>query len=394
MKNIKFLLIIFLLVFEFKVFAGQEVSKVVALVNGEVITSQDLEEYCQMVKYTSHETDKRPIEDMSFRKDSLNKLIEDRLILVKAKAEKVDIPDGEIDKRIDSIRASFPSPEAFEKFMSDKSLNMKNLRDKVTEQIIVTETIDKYVKAFISNSPQEISKYYQDHQSQLIVKPQYTLLVAQGVDIPKLEEIASAIKANGAEASLQRYSSVLVKAETDLEELKEELAAMAKQSKEGESVIKTFDGKNYLIFVEKIIPSRQKDFTEANKEIDDLLWKQKYEEKLNLWLKELKERAVIVVYPPYGEVKTAVGFLTQPAGSNETLVLPVNNTSLGSFEPAQLPANNTTIAAVEIPANLAAVNNQTIAAAKNDTAISFPQEPVLQVNNTLNQTVVNQTASN
>ena len=71
---------------------AEDVARIIAKVNNQVITSKDLDDYSQAVQYRL--SDSEPdvsVQTPEFRKQNLRRLIEDKLILEEAKKEKIVI---------------------------------------------------------------------------------------------------------------------------------------------------------------------------------------------------------------------------------------------------------------------------------------------------------------
>ncbi|HXV18563.1 MAG TPA: SurA N-terminal domain-containing protein, partial [Candidatus Omnitrophota bacterium] len=94
-----------------RAYAVEVVERILAVVNDELITEQDLQSMMAPViaqyrtRFTGEELDARLSE---MRRQYLNKAIEDRLILSEAKRLQVIVNDDEVDAEMASVRNKFP----------------------------------------------------------------------------------------------------------------------------------------------------------------------------------------------------------------------------------------------------------------------------------------------
>lgn len=283
------ILLLFLLISTY----AEEVNKIIAKVNNQVITLRDLADYRNLLAYRSLPQSK----DESFNEqEAVEKLIEDRLILDQARKENFEVPNAWINERVNHILSSYDSPEAFENSLVERGLTMTTLRERIKEQYLVRQVIQKYVESYISISPQEISSFYQRHKDEFLETPQYTLWIAKATDQSSLESISAVVKEKGIKEAAKELGRSLVKIESTLEELKEELASVLTEMKEGEQIMKEIGELYYFIYLEKVTEGRTLSAEEAKGKIHALLWKDKFQNRFSVWIKELKDKAVIKVY--------------------------------------------------------------------------------------------------
>ena len=110
---------------------AQGVTSIIAKVNNEIITSSDLNEYLQILVYRLGDkaVDFSP-DSPEGRKEALERLIEDRLILDQAKQYNVEVPSYWVQAKLDQMIESFPSREHFEKSLIDRGLSVSLLKNR------------------------------------------------------------------------------------------------------------------------------------------------------------------------------------------------------------------------------------------------------------------------
>ncbi len=276
---------------------AEEITEVVARVNNQVITSQDLDEYCQVLSFKlGGSREESSCENKEFKKEALTRLIDDKLILDESKRENMDIPRSWIDDRFNRIVSSHPSRDEFEASLKDKGLTITSLKQKIKEQYLIREIIDKYVKSFVSISPSEISRYYAENKDVMQSPAGYIFYIARSEDKSVLEEIAAVITEEGIAKARGAYADTLNRIEANVGELKEEIARILKEAPAEGYALQKIDGDFYLIYLERKIPPRPLSLEEAKEKIHFHLWQMKFQSRFSQWVGELREKAVIEVY--------------------------------------------------------------------------------------------------
>ena len=103
------------------------INKVVAVVNDEVITQQDIDQLLSVLyaQYSQEYKDDELLRKMEeVKKDILNQIIEDKLVLSRAKELGIKVTDAEIDERLDYIKKSFPTEKEFYKLVIHSVLHI------------------------------------------------------------------------------------------------------------------------------------------------------------------------------------------------------------------------------------------------------------------------------
>jgi len=290
------LLVIALSVFSFNL-CGEEVSKIIVKVNNQVITSRDLDEYCKVLSYRFFDGNEEiSVDGKEFKEKVLEKLIEDTLILDKAKQEGIEIAPFRVENKIDQIIASHPTREDFEESLIEKGLTIALLRRKIEDQYRLRDIIDKHVRFRVGVSPKEISSYYLKHPDEFYSPFDYIFYIAKSTDRSILEKISNLIKKEGILQTLAKYNDMLIKLESNLDELRPEISKILEGLEVKKHKIAKVDSIFHLIFLEEKVFPAQLPLEEVKEEIHAYLWDTKFREKFNEWVGQLKEGAVIKNY--------------------------------------------------------------------------------------------------
>ncbi|MBD3245953.1 MAG: hypothetical protein GF333_02985 [Candidatus Omnitrophica bacterium] len=276
---------------------ARPLGRVVARINEEIITSKDLYDYCMLLNY---QQGKRPDEaqcgSSAHLEEVMEKLIEDKLILHRAKQENFRIPDYAVEEKIDEIISSYESRAAFERSLVEKGLTITLLKKKIRDQFLVRRALGKYVESRVSVAPQEISRFYQRYSSRFDSPETYVFWIAKSDRRSFLERIAEEFADRGAETAKNTYQETLIKIESSRDELRNDIYEVIAEMDPGGYRIKNIDGQLHFVYLEKIIPAKSLSLDQVKEDIYSFLYEQEFAEQFQEWVTTLKENAVIVVY--------------------------------------------------------------------------------------------------
>lgn len=290
------------------------VDKIAIVVNNEVVTMSEIDQMLTPVyaRYKIIYKDEgeliRKMEEA--RQRIVEQLIEDKLIVSEAKRQNVEIDEKEVDARLREVEKQFGSKNAFTRALMEQHLSLKDLRTRYREQLMSRRIIDKKIGSNILVTPVEIHSYYDSHRidfaqpsevslSNIMIRPR------DGSDDVRAHElaqdIANKLKDGGDFAALaQSYSEGpgaadggamgMIKKGDLMPEL--EKAVFALKSGDVSDVIKTPLG--YHIFkVDEVREQRILTESEAYKEIEELLYRDKIKARIKDWLITLRKNAYI-----------------------------------------------------------------------------------------------------
>lgn len=315
MQKIKIILISVILTVSCAVGYTETVNKFVAIVNDEVITQQDIDQllavlYAQYSQEYKGDELLKKMEDV--KKDILTQMIEDKLVLSRAKELGIKVTESEIDERLDYIKKNFPSEQEFYDTLKTQGITLANLKDRYRDQIMMKKLVDMEVRSRVSVVPSEVSGYYEKHKAEFRQGDKYRvkniLIKAQdavSLELAKLEiediyarlkqgdnfdELAK-LKSQGPNAS-QGGDMGYIEPGQMLEVLDNAIFKL----KPGEFSEPVKSEIGYHIFkVEEINPGKEPGLEEVQKDIQMMLFQNKFKAKIDEWLAGLKNKAYISI---------------------------------------------------------------------------------------------------
>ena len=289
------------------------IDKIVVVVNDEIITRGEVDRVLTPIykQFKSvYEKDELIEKLEEARKNILERLIQDKLLLNEAKKMDLEIEESEIDEKMEEVIGRFASEEEFKKAIAQQNIVVSELRNKYKDRLLIDKVIDIEIRKNISVTPNEVVNYFADHKEDFRETKKIKLRsILIKIDDARSEreaqklanEILSRLTQGGDFALLaQMYSNGpyadkggdmgWVK-EGDLMEKVNDIVFSLKENQIS-GIIKT--GLGFHIFkAEKLEDEKLLSFPEVKEKIEQFLYKQKINEHLAKWIDELKENAYI-----------------------------------------------------------------------------------------------------
>jgi peptidyl-prolyl cis-trans isomerase SurA len=184
------------------------VEEIVARVNNEIITREDLEHARAALEGEVRDgcancSDEKIRSEIAAKdKDLLRDLIDQSLLAQRAKDTGINV-DTEVIKRLDAIRQQYklPTMEALEAEVTKSGQDYEDFKGQLRDQLLTQELIRKEVGSKIIVSHEDVVKYYNDHKNDF-VRPETVVLreifvSTEGkpeADIPALKKKAETMR--------------------------------------------------------------------------------------------------------------------------------------------------------------------------------------------------------
>lgn len=295
--------IIIPLIFTFVIGAASSFAqdKVVAIVNNDVITQKDLNDFANFMRMqlsAEHKGAQLENKIQSMKLDLLDRLIEDKLILQEAKNQKIRIDESRIKSKIEEIKSNIGSDAEFQKSLKQQGLVQADVETRIREQLLMYTIIDIKVRSRIVVDPSEITDFYNRNKGEFKSREQREIESIVVEDEATAMQISDKLKdGRPIEEVSEKYKVQINKFSIGKgEELKKdiEVAIYSLNINEASKPVK-IDNKFYVFRLKNIIPSRQQSLDEARDTIQSYVFDKKMQEELGKWLNELKEHSYIRV---------------------------------------------------------------------------------------------------
>jgi len=289
--------------------------RVIAVVNNDAITLAELQESVA-TKRTEARQQQRVLADDTLMQDSLNQLIEFRLQTQEADREKITVEETELNDEFKERikRYGLKNEEEFDKVIQAQGITLDSIKKRLRESLKVQKLVRRKVALRVSVTDAEITQYIEDNRAKLetglsyharhiLIVPEADTDVAWEAARIRADMLRTQIiqGADFAEMAKQHSRDATAKDGGDLGTLKRgELA----QDVEGAILALNVDEVSqpfrsplgYHVFKLEAKDSLEGDgLVRIRQQVRDILFREKYDTRLEVWLKEIRQRAIIEV---------------------------------------------------------------------------------------------------
>jgi len=277
--------------------------KIVAIVNNAVITQKDLNDFIHFMRiqlskeYSASQVEKK-VQDM--KKDLLDRLIEDRLILQEAKKDNVNIDEGRVKAKVNEIKKRYQTEAEFQEDLAKQGLVQADIESKIREQLLMYNIIDQKIRNKILIRPDEVTEFYNKNMGDFRSPEERELEIIKLENEDLAKSFSYNLKTGQKLADLAtRYPIKVDKLTvTKRGELRKEIEDVVFKLLIGDvSEPLKVDDQYYVFKLDNLSSSRQLPLSEVQDRIHTYLFNKKMQEKLSDWLDELKGQSYIKVMP-------------------------------------------------------------------------------------------------
>ena len=293
------------------------VDRILATVNGEIITLSEFEKYKSMMLMGAPE---KPI-DLDTERQLLGQYIDRKLILQEAKKLDVTVKDKDIEHALDEVlRRNKLDLRGLERELAKQGTTVADYRKVLEGEILQSRTIGRAVQSKITISDEEIQAFYEQNMRgkektgpQVRIQ-QILLLIQKGASSSQIAEIEKTAKdlhkrilagedfgklavkySQGAGAQLGGDIGYFHKGElmADIEKL-----AFSLEKGQVSSVFRTELGFHIIKVIDQTggdsdNAAKTGSWEDHKKEIENMLFNAQFEKEITKWMQGIKERAYI-----------------------------------------------------------------------------------------------------
>ncbi|MEK6684122.1 MAG: peptidyl-prolyl cis-trans isomerase [Nitrospirota bacterium] len=290
--------------------------RIVAVVNGEIITFSDLQSAAAQARLglLSLSSDGMISHLPSSAPEILEPLINQRLQLQMARKRGITVGPEEVEKAVEDVKQKngMATDAALKKALQETQADLDQYKNGLKDQIMILKLVNREVKSGVVLSEEEMRSYYEEQADRFLTPMQYRLrqifIPIPGPGPAKTEEqtarsVADQLK-SGADfqAMVKRYSGGpeannngdlgTVRADHMLPEIRQAIEPL----KPGEfsGPVKTAAG-IHIFRLDEIQPPKPRAFEEVKGEIREQLFFERSAELYEKWLKDLRARAQVEI---------------------------------------------------------------------------------------------------
>jgi peptidyl-prolyl cis-trans isomerase SurA len=138
------------------------VEKILAVVNGEVLTLQDFEDHLALRRVFQPGTEEND------RQVAFERLVEQTLLRQEAlRTRIIQVDDVAVTQQIEAVNQQPDQALMLEQMMRERGLSLRDVRAWIRKQLAAHAFIDRRVRLFARVSEEQISQYYHEHQQDI-----------------------------------------------------------------------------------------------------------------------------------------------------------------------------------------------------------------------------------
>lgn len=273
---------------------------IVAIVNKDVITQSEADAYLNVISFQLSQEYKGEELEEALKEEKQNlitRMIEDRIILQEAKRKTLRARLDAVKGRVGELRRNFVSEKDFLASLEEKGLTVSDLESKLADQIIMREIIEREVRDKVVVSPEEVTKFYEEHKDEFLQSESRVVEVLHLDDESILEKLNEDLKKSADFKSLsEQYKAGYSKNTVYKAQLQPEVAneVFSLKLNELSKPIK-IENEFYIFKLLEVNQEKTNSISEVHNKIFDYLFEEKFAQKMSEWLDELKSKAYIVI---------------------------------------------------------------------------------------------------
>jgi len=180
-----------------------------AVVNGKEIKRDEVDKYYR-TRVNPEGQEPSQEESLSQKLNVLDELINNEILLEKAKKLNLEASDGEVEDKFTELKSPYTEDE-FQRRLKDQAMTVEDLKLELRRQLSIQKLLNREVVAKISITDQDVTDFYNANKAQFnVAEPQYH--ISQILVTPRKEQQIRNRKNDDAtnEAEAQRKVKMLM----------------------------------------------------------------------------------------------------------------------------------------------------------------------------------------
>jgi peptidyl-prolyl cis-trans isomerase SurA len=318
MRRYAFLFVLFLLLTRSFPAGADPISGIVAVVNDEVITTYDVDRHLAALVKEAEKKGPVSVEARAvLRGTALDQLIDKALVEQKIKELGIRVPEEEVRQAIEDVKKQNNlSQEQLTAALRTQGMSFDQYKEQLRDQLERLRLMSQEVRAKIQVGEKEVREYYDVNRARFAEEDRFHarhifFRVKKDAPAEEVKKVMATAFGVIQEARSGKDFAALAKQYSDdpaaatdggdlgifrKGEMLAEIEGAVLALKPGEvSDIVTTPAGLHIIKLEERIPGKVKSFDEVKGDIEDLLYKQKSEERFAQWIADLKKGAAVEI---------------------------------------------------------------------------------------------------
>jgi peptidyl-prolyl cis-trans isomerase SurA len=145
-----------------------------AVVNGQEIKRDDVDKYYR-TRVNPEGQEPSQEEALSLKLNVLDELINNEILLERAKKLNLEASDGEVEDKFTEMKSPYTEDE-FQRQLKDRGVSVDDLKRDLRRQLSITKLLNREVVAKISITDQDVTDTYNANKAQFnVVEPRYRI---------------------------------------------------------------------------------------------------------------------------------------------------------------------------------------------------------------------------
>ena len=158
----------------------QPIDRIIAVIEDEAIFSSDVDDVVRQILFQTRNTNPTEAQLVELRREALNNLINDALIVAQAARLEIDIPFQDVEERvnaaIDENRKVLGGDAAFQAQLAREGFDEQSLRQLYRDQIKNRMLVEEVLRSQMQRdgrepSDEELRAFYDEHRADIPMRP-------------------------------------------------------------------------------------------------------------------------------------------------------------------------------------------------------------------------------
>lgn len=158
---------------------GDVIDRIAAVVNEDIILLSEVEEKMFILQQSGQLQDKDSTQVVEIRRDILDRLIEEKLVVQRARSQGIEVDDSEVIGRVNEamskVRSQFPSTQAFRDALAQEGITENMLRERyqtdIQQEILGQRIVGREVRSKVQISSDDVRQYFDENRDDLPQRP-------------------------------------------------------------------------------------------------------------------------------------------------------------------------------------------------------------------------------